>query len=97
LTVTFTKPVYEYEGGGYEPDNPTEWYYDDADGGVEIISVSLSANHRVATVTLSSAAGDEDVIIAGDFHTIDMECFDVPNAAVRDASGNWTTMSIGWD
>ena len=95
MTVTFTKPVYEYEYGGYEPDDPTLWYYDDADGEVDIISVTLSANHRVATVTLSGAAGDGDVIAAGDFHTIDMMCFIEPEAAERDASGNWTTFF--WD
>ena len=90
LTVTFTKPVYDYDGGGYEPDDPAEWYYYDDDGDVEIVSVTLSANHKVATVTLSGPAGEGDIIVAGDFHSIDMSCFGTPNAAERDGSGNWT-------
>lgn len=95
LTVTFTRPVYDYEDGGFEPDDSTQWFYEDASiGGVVINSVTLSANHRVATVTLSGAAGEGDMIGAGDFHTIDMKCFIDPNGAERDASGNWTTINI---
>jgi len=52
--------------------------------------VTLSTNHRIATVTLSGQAEDGDVITAGDFHTIDMQCFDYPDAAVR-FEGSWTT------
>lgn len=97
LYVVFTRSVYPFFGGGFEPTDINQWRYTDAsNGGVSIESVSLSENKMVATVNLSGAVGTGDIIRAGDFHTPSVEngqanlCFGLPNSSIRGTDGTWT-------
>lgn len=97
MYVVFTRSIYPYYVSGYEPIDLNLWSYnDESSGGVSIISVSLSENKMVATVTLSGTPGAGDTITSGDFHTpseVDGPvnlCLENPRSAFRDSNGIWT-------
>lgn len=91
LTVTFTQAVYPYSGGGYDPEDEGMWSFSDNDGsGVTITSVVLSANHKVATVTLTGSVATGDKLSVGDLHNINMQCFNSSFDTATRTAGGWT-------